>query len=44
MTTKKFRKKIKPFFLDKGLKTNNIILKGKDELTHLFPMHPISTT
>ena len=27
MTTKGFGKKIKPFFLDKGLQTNNIILK-----------------
>ena len=29
---KKFWKKIKPFFSDKGLKTNNIILKEKNEL------------
>ena len=29
---KKFWKKIKPFFLDKGLETNNIILKEKNEL------------
>ena len=29
---KKFLKKVKPFFSDKGLETNNIILKGKDEL------------
>ena len=29
---KKFWKKVKPFFLDKGLETNNIILKAKDEL------------
>ena len=29
---KKFWKKIKPFFSDKGLKTNNIILKAKNEL------------
>ena len=29
---KKFWKKVKPFFSDKGLETHNIILKGKDEL------------
>ena len=29
---KKFWKKMKPFFLDKGLETNNIILKEKKEL------------
>ena len=29
---KKFWKKIKPFFSDKGLETNNIILKEKNEL------------
>ena len=29
---KKFWKKVKPFFSDKGLETNNIILKGKNEL------------
>ena len=29
---KKFWEKIKPFFSDKGLKTNNIILKAKNEL------------
>ena len=29
---KKFWQKIKPFFSDKDLETNNIILKGKNEL------------
>ena len=29
---KKFWRKVKPFFSDKGLEINNIILKGKDEL------------
>ena len=29
-TTKRFRKR--PFFSDKGLETNNIILNGKEEL------------
>ena len=29
---KKFWKKIKPFCLDKGLETNNIILKEKNDL------------
>ena len=32
MTTKGFWKKIKPFFSDKGLQTNNIILKDKKRL------------
>ena len=29
MATKKFWKKLKPFFSDKGLQTNNVILKTK---------------
>ena len=33
---KKFWKKIKPFFSDKGLETNNIILKEKNELITKF--------
>ena len=32
LNNKKFWKKIKPFFSDKGLETNNIILKEKNEL------------
>ena len=32
MTRKCFRKKNKSFFSDKGLETNNIILKEKNEL------------
>ena len=32
MTTKSFGKKIKPFFLGKGLQTNSIIYKDKNKL------------
>ena len=32
MTTKSFGKKKKPFFADKGLETNNIIVKEKSKL------------
>ena len=32
MTAKGFGKKVKSFFWDKGLQTNNIILKGKNRL------------
>ena len=31
---KKFWKKIKPFFSDKGLETNNIILKEKKRINY----------
>ena len=48
---KKFWKKVKPFFSDKSLETNNIILKGKDELitdsstlTNLFNNYFINIT
>ena len=32
MTTKGFGKKIEPFFLNKGLQANNMVLKGKNRL------------
>ena len=34
MTTKSFGKKIKPFFSDKGLETNNIILNEKKRINY----------